>query len=160
MALNKYKNHPSKNAITEWMKKLGNLAFSFNFISNEDILKELNKLKCKKASQKTDIPIKIVKETADIISYFLYHNFTNSLSCSTFPSGMKYVGVTPIHKKDDKIDKANDLRVSTLPDLSKVYERVMYNRIFPYLDVVFVQPNLSIFGCSVFQISVWILERF
>ena len=57
IALKKYKNHPSKNAITEWIKKLGNFAFSFNFNSNKDILKELNKLKCKKTSQKTDIPI-------------------------------------------------------------------------------------------------------
>ena len=70
-------------------------------------MKELNKLKTKKASQMTDITIKIVKENVDIISHFLYHNFNNSLSCSTFPTGMKYADVTPTHKKDDKTDKAN-----------------------------------------------------
>ena len=53
----------------------------------------------KKAAQKTDIPIKIVTEILDIISHFLYHNFDNSLSCPTFPTGMKYAEVTPIHKK-------------------------------------------------------------
>ena len=89
MALKKYKNHPSITAITKRMKNLGNFTFSFNFISHDDIVKELNKLKTKKASQKTDIPIKIVKENVDIISHFLYHNFNNSLSCSTFPTGMK-----------------------------------------------------------------------
>ena len=107
MALKKYKNHPSITAITKRMKNLGNFTFSFNFISHDDIVKELNKLKTKKASQKTDIPIKIVKENVDIISHFLYHNFNNSLSCSTFPTGMKYADVTPTHKKDDKTDKAN-----------------------------------------------------
>ena len=70
-------------------------------------MKELNKLKTKKASQKTDIAIKIVKENVDIIFHFLYHNFNNSLSCFTFPTGMKYADVTPIHKKDDKTDKTN-----------------------------------------------------
>ena len=44
------------------MKKLGNFIFSFSFISQEDIIKELNKLKSKKALQKTDILIKIVKK--------------------------------------------------------------------------------------------------
>ena len=127
------------------MKNLGNSTFSFNFISHDDIVKELNKLKTKKASQKTDIPIKIVKENVDIISHFLYHNFNNSLSCSTFPTGMKYADVTPIHKKDDKTDKTNYRPISILPNLSKVYERLMYNQISPYFDSVF----------SKFQCEFW-----
>ena len=108
------------------MKDVGNFTFSFNFISHDDILKELN-LKSKKASQKTSIPIKIVKENVDIISHFLYHNFNNSLSCSTFPTGVKYADVTPTHKKNDKTDKTNYRPISILRNLSKVYERLMYN---------------------------------
>ena len=137
MALKKYKNHPSITAITKRMKNLGNFTFSFNFISHDDIVKELNKLKTKKASQKTDIPIKIVKENLDIISHFLHHNFNNSLSCSAFPTGMKYADVTPIHKEDDKTDKTNYRPISILPNLSKVYERLMYNQISPWFDSVF-----------------------
>ena len=45
MALKKHKNHPSMNAITERMKILGNFTLSFNFISHDDTVKELNKLK-------------------------------------------------------------------------------------------------------------------
>ena len=107
MALKKCKNHPNINEITKRMKNLGSFTFSFNFISHDDIVKELNKFKNKKASQKTNIPIKIVKKKVDIISHFLYHNFNNSLSCYTFPTGKKYTDVTPIHKEDDKTDKTN-----------------------------------------------------
>ena len=53
--------------------------------------------------QKTDIPVKIVKNI-DIVYYFLHHNFHNLLSCSTFPNGMKYAEVIPIHKNHDKTD--------------------------------------------------------
>ena len=109
------------------MKNLGNFTFSFNFISHEDTVKELNKLKNKKASQKTDIPIKIVKENVDIISHFLYDNFNNSLSCSSFPTGMKYADIAPSHKRDDKTNKTNYRLISILPNLSKVYERLMYD---------------------------------
>ena len=119
------------------MKNFGNSTFSFNFISHCDIVKELNKVKSKKASQKTDIPIKIVKENVDIIFHFLHHSFNNSLSCSTFPTGMKYADVTPIHKKDDKSDKTNYRPISIFPNLSKVYERLMYYQISPYFDSVF-----------------------
>ena len=63
----------------------------------------------------------------DIISYFLFHNFNNSLSCATFPTSMKYGEVRPVHKKDDKTDKENYCPISILSNLSKVYERLMYN---------------------------------
>ena len=145
MALKKYKNRPSITAITKPMKNVGNSTFSFNFISHGNIVKELNKLKSNKASQKTDISIKIVKKNVDIISHFMYHNFNNSLSWSAFPTGMKYAYVTPIHKKHDKTGKTNYRPTSILPNLSKVYERLMYNQISPYFDSVF----------SKFQCEFW-----
>ena len=122
------------------MKKLGKFTFSFNFISHDNTVKELNNLKSKKASGNTNIPTEIVKKirgNVDIISHFLYHIFNNSLSCSTFLTRMKYADVTSIHKKDDKTDKVNYLHINILPNLSKVYERLMYNQIFPYLDAMF-----------------------
>ena len=73
MALKKCKNHPSINASIKRMKNLGNFTFSFNFISHDNIIEEINKLKSKKASQKTDIPKKMVKENVDTISHLLYH---------------------------------------------------------------------------------------
>ena len=91
----------------------------------------------KTASQKSDIPLKIIKENVDIISYFLYHNFNNSLSSATFPTSMKYADVIPIHKRDDKTDKENDHPISILPNLSKVYERLIYNQIYPYFGMLF-----------------------
>ena len=136
LALKKYKNHPSIYAITKRIKNLGNFTFSFNSILHEDTVNQLNKLKNKKASQKTDIP-KVVKENVDITPHFLYHDFNNSLSYCTFPTSMKYADVTPIHNKADKTDKTNCRPISVLPNLSKFYETLMYNQIFPYFDSVF-----------------------
>ena len=76
-------------------------------------------------------------ENVDIISYFLYHDFNNSLACTTFPTSMKYADVIPIHKKDDKTDKENYRPINILPNLSKVYERLMCNQIYPYFDTLF-----------------------
>ena len=64
------------------------------------------------------------------------HNFYNSLSCSNFPTGMKYADVTPIYQKDDKTEKTNYFPISILPNLIKVYEVLMYNQIFPYFDLM------------------------
>ena len=52
-------------------------------------------------------------------------------------TSMKYSDVIPIHKKDDERDKENYRPISILPNLSKVYERLMYNQIYPYFDSFF-----------------------
>ena len=57
-----------------------------------------------------------MKENRDLISCFQHYNFNNSLSCSTFPTAMKYADVKPIHKKDDKSDKENYWPISILPN--------------------------------------------
>ena len=125
ISIAKYRNHSSIITIAEKMEKLGNPTTGFDFTSYEERVKEVINLKIRKVSQKTDIPVKIIKENIDTVSYFLYQNFNNSLSCSTFPTGMKYVKVTSFHKTDDKTDKENYLSLSILP---KVYERLKFTR--------------------------------
>ena len=56
---------------------------------------------------------------------------------------MKYADVIRIHEKDDKTDKENYRPISILPNLSKAYERLMYNQIYPYFDTLF-----STFQCG------------
>ena len=48
-----------------------------------------------------------------------------------------------IHKKDDRTDKENYRPISILPNLSKVYERLMYNQINPCFDTL-----MSKFQCG------------
>ena len=40
--------------------------------------------------------------------------------------------VTPIHKKKDKSDKTNYRPVSILPNISKTYEKLIYNQLYDY----------------------------
>ena len=104
--------------------------------SYEETVKEVNNLKIRKVSQKADAPVKIVKGNIDIVSYILYHNFNNLLSCITSPTGIKYAEETPIQKKNNKADKENYRPISILPNLSKVYERLMCKKIYPYFHSI------------------------
>ena len=62
IAIAKYRNHPSTIEITEKIEKHGNPTFGFDFTSNEETVKEVTNLKIRKASQKTDIPVRIIKD--------------------------------------------------------------------------------------------------
>ena len=104
-------------------------------------LNEINKLNHKKASQATDIPVKIIKENKDVISFYVFHNFNIALSSCCFSTALKYADVRPAFKKDDKTDKENDRPISILPNLSKVYERLMYNQMYPFLIKSFQNYN-------------------
>ena len=71
----KYKDHPSITSIKSKMTSRDNPKFSFTFVSLNETLNGVNKLNRKKASQATDIPVKIIKENKDVISFSVFHNF-------------------------------------------------------------------------------------
>ena len=114
-----------------------NPKFSFNFISFEHTLDDINKLNPKKASQTTIIPAPMIKGDKDSIALFIYHNFNNSLSSSSFPTGLSYADVRPVFKKNDKTNKENYRPISILPNISKMYERLLYDQMYPYFNEIF-----------------------
>ena len=74
---------------------------------------------------------------------------------------MKYAEVTPIHKKDNKIDKENYHPRSILPNLSKVYERLMHNQIYPYFQTIFskfqcgFRKGFNAEHCLLAMVEIW-----
>ena len=44
--------------------------------------------------------------------------------------------ITPLHKKKEKKDKTNYRPVSVLPNLSKIYEKLIYNQLYDYFDKI------------------------
>ena len=57
-----------------------------------------------------------------------------SLKEGVFPKLLKYALVCPFYKKSDKTKCANYRPISLLSNLSKIFERAMYNRIDQFLD--------------------------
>ena len=51
-----------------------------------------------------------------------------------FSTTLKYAEVRPAFKKDDETDKENDRPNGMLPNLSKLYERLMYDQMYPFFD--------------------------
>ena len=119
------------------MQSLGHPSFSFQYVSHDQVLKEVNKLNPRKASQDSDIQVKVIRENIDIVAYFIYNNFNNSLSSFIFPTGLKYADIKPVFKKDDKTNKENYRPISILPNLSKIYERLMGDQLYPYFNKIF-----------------------
>ena len=134
-AILKYEKHPSILAIRTKCNRNG--AFSFKEVSFKEIETEIRLLKLNKASQYSDIPTKIIKENSDIFSNFICESINNSIKSFIFPSCLKHVDVTPLHKKCTKSLKENCRPVSILPILSKVFEKSMFKQMSSFFDEIF-----------------------
>ena len=117
--------------------------FTFNRVTKEDVIKEINNLDASKASQEDDIPTKIIKENSDIFSNFICQSFSNMIDVYIFPTSLKLANITPVYKKGSKNSKENYTPVSILPNISKIYERCLFKPISNYFENIF-----STFQCG------------
>ena len=76
----------------------------------------------------------VLKWCVDFISEPLSHVCNMSLQEGIFPGELKIANVIPLYKCDDPKLFNNYRPVSVLPSVSKVFERIMYNRFVSYLN--------------------------
>ena len=95
-AIVKYRNHPSIIAIKDFNK---NSSFDFCRVSVEDIVKEIKKLSTRKATQSTDLPVKILKENSDVFGSYIHDFFNYCVDKGDSPSILKMANITPVFKK-------------------------------------------------------------
>ena len=79
------------------------------------------RVKTNKATQDTEIPTKLIKESSDIFGDFIFENFNNSVFYSIFPSPIKNAIITTVYEKGTKTSKDNYRPVSILSNISKIY---------------------------------------
>ena len=98
--------------------------------NHNEVEKILRSLNSNKATGPDGIPNKILKDCAKSLSFPLADLFNKSLSLGRFPGNWKKVHVHPIPKSGDKQSKSNYRPISLLSCISKVLERIVYNRLY------------------------------
>ena len=81
----------------------------------------------------SDIPIKIVKKSSIKITPLLVTYFNLFMLSGIFPDILKTGRVNPIYKKDDPQYLENYRPVSTLPIFGKIFEKIIYGRLYSFL---------------------------
>ena len=93
-------------------------------------MKKVNTLDTAKTSQQSGIPTKILKQNSDYFAEYFYENISQCISKSIVPSNLKLADVTPVYQKKSK----NYRPVSMLSNISKIYERCIYDQIQLFFD--------------------------
>ena len=81
-----------------------------------------------------DIHAKILKSTYHLILDPLEHVINLSLEQGIFPDEMKIAKIIPLHKSGDTMNITNYRPVSVLPVFSKIFERLVYNRLISFIE--------------------------
>ena len=89
-----------------------------------------------KTCQLKDIPTKIIKMNSDIFGNFNSLHFNYCIDTGEFPQEFKNADIIPAHKKREKSDKTNYRPVGILPNLSKIYEKLIYDQLYDYFDKI------------------------
>ena len=104
--------------------------FSFTHTNEIEIGKVIKGMNVHKTCQLKDIPTKIIRMNSDIFANFTCLHFNYCIDIGDYPQEFKNADIIPVHKKKEKSDKNNYRPVSILPNLSKIYEEIMYNQLF------------------------------
>ena len=97
-------------------------------------MKVINNLNVAKTCQVNDIPTKVIKINKDIFANFITDHFNYCIANGEFPDELKHTDVIPVHKKNEKCNKTNYRPVSILTNISKIYEKLLYDQLSKYFD--------------------------
>ena len=119
-------------------------SFFFRNIQTNDVVQIIDRMK-NKSCPINSYPVKVIKELKAILSSILAHIINKSLTNGYFPSKMKIARVLPLHKGGSKNELNNFRPISILPIFSKIFERVVHNQLYSFLEK-FKLLNTNQFG--------------
>ena len=110
-----------------------NSVFNQTEVNEDEVLKIISNFKDSAAGW-DELKPSIVKHVKHYIKYPLAHISNLSFKTGIFPDQLKLANVVPIYKSKDRMEFSNYRPVSVLPVFSKILERLMYNRLFDYIN--------------------------
>ena len=109
----------------------------------EEIANIISSLSSNKASGPNSIPYRILLLLKNEISKQLADLFNLSFMTGVFPSVLKTAKVVPVFKKDSKLDNINHRPISLLSNVEKILEKLMYKRLYTFLNSNNIIYNLQ-----------------
>ena len=129
----------SSSSFEEFMPPENKNSMYLEDCTSSELLELISELDNNKAS---DIPIRIIKKSAHVIAPVLSDYFNMLMSEGIFPDVLKVGKITPIYKKGNPDDVGNYRPVSTLPIFGKLFEKIIYSRLYSFaLSQNIINPN-------------------
>ena len=129
------KIHSSYLHFTKYLKNPNINSLFISPTDSTEIFNLISSLRNGKAAGPNSIPTSVLKHLNKEISIILSNLFNLSISSGFFPDILKTSSVLPLFKKGSKLICGNYRPISLLSNISKLFEKLMYSRLYGFLNV-------------------------
>ena len=124
-----------KSAYTSYLRAPSLTTFNFTYTNSDEVRVLISNLKPKQSVGHDSISSKLFKDIGNIIAPTLSVIINQSLYTGIFPKQLKIAKVIPLFKKGEETSIENYRPISLLSSISKVFEILVFNQLYQYLDV-------------------------
>ena len=94
-------------------------------VLHNDVVIQINNLKCNRLNDPIDIPVSLVKMTKNIISIYLTNLCTSNISNRVFLEKLKQAKVVPLFKSGTRLNPSSYRSISLLSHFSKIFQKLV-----------------------------------
>ena len=121
--------------VSDYLKKTIDTTFVMKCVTDEYVLDVIRNLKTKNSAGNDKISSKLLKQMALTVHSILRLIINQSINTGIFPDKLKLAIVKPLFKnKGDNAMFGNYRPISLLSTISKVFERIVFNQLYSYMD--------------------------
>ena len=124
----------SSQSVTKYLTDRASSTIFLEPVDEREIISTINLLPMKKSVGHDNIPVTFIKLFVKIIAPFLIKVINASFELGMFPNILKIAKVIPIYKSGHKQIVNNYRPISLLSPFSEIYEKLIFNRFFRFLD--------------------------
>ena len=129
----KFENN-GNNEFKKYLNKHSQQSVFLTGVTEEEIMLEIKHLSTNKSPGHDEFTAKFLKISAGIIVPVLCQIFNLSMKVGEYPDLLKIAKVLPIFKKGDPSLTSNYRPISVLSCINKIFERLIFNRIYKFLE--------------------------
>ena len=128
------RKYNGKKLYSEYLNKPNEKTFMYIPCDADEVKLLINQLNISKASGPNGIPTKNLQMISNIVCTPLSKIFNISVLTGTHPEKLKLVNVIPVFKKGSRLLVSNYRPISLLSNLNKVFEKIVYKRIYSFIE--------------------------
>jgi len=129
---------------TQYLRQEISSSFKFKIIDETVTENTINKLKNKSSYGVDGLSNKLIKSAKNYLIIPLTLIINQTLKTGEFPNELKIARVKPLFKAGNSYDICNYRPISLLPSISKIFERIIFQQLFEYLN------NNKLISCEQF----------
>ena len=124
----------TNNKYQDYLKNPNKNSFFLSETNPHEINQIIHSLKSSNSTDIYGISIKFIKIASPAIDNILSITWNNSINEGTYPDAMKLAKIIPFHKGGSRYMVSNYRPISLLPIFSKIFEKLMYNRLIEFIN--------------------------